>query len=246
MINKSPLYQQLNNALLKMIDGEKFHTGDKFLTERAICDLFEVSRATANKALSSLVSAGILEFKKGIGTFIKSIPINNGKATSIFNFIKIAEQAGKTPTWKIKSFDLIYGREAEIEIVSLLKIDIDEQIYQIKRILYADYKPMILEYQYIVAKHYPDLKIDDLSKVFDQRISSSKEIIQAINLNKNEAEIFEEMPGKATLVVTSLWLIEKNSPIGLQRDLYKPDGFEIISTLESNQINQKFLGRIIS
>ena len=89
MINKSPLYQQLNNALLKMIHKEKFQTGDKFLTERAICELFEVSRATANKALSSLVSGGILEFKKGVGTFIKSIPVNNGKVTSIFNFIKV-------------------------------------------------------------------------------------------------------------------------------------------------------------
>lgn len=74
MINKEPVYIQINKALRMLIIKESYSAGDKFLTERSICDMYKVSRSTANKSLSSLVSENILEFKKGIGTFIKSVP----------------------------------------------------------------------------------------------------------------------------------------------------------------------------
>jgi DNA-binding GntR family transcriptional regulator len=45
--------------------------GERLLTERQICERFGVSRATANKALSNLVSEGVLEFRKGVGTFVR-------------------------------------------------------------------------------------------------------------------------------------------------------------------------------
>lgn len=70
MLNKEPVYQQLISVLLEVIREGDFRPGDKFLTERSICEKFGVSRATANKALSSLVSRGILEFRKGVGTFL--------------------------------------------------------------------------------------------------------------------------------------------------------------------------------
>ena len=71
-IVKEPIYKQLNNILRELIDSDTYQTSDKFLTERVICKQFGVSRSTANKAISNLVSEGLLEFKKGIGTFVKS------------------------------------------------------------------------------------------------------------------------------------------------------------------------------
>ena len=68
---KTPIYQQLSQQLRDLIRQGEFKANDQFLTERQISDRFGVSRATANKALSNLVSEGILEFKKGIGTFIR-------------------------------------------------------------------------------------------------------------------------------------------------------------------------------
>ncbi|HAK47450.1 MAG TPA: phosphonate metabolism transcriptional regulator PhnF, partial [Spirochaeta sp.] len=59
MINKDPIYQQLNNELRELLTDDQFKVGDKFLTERMICDRYDVSRTTANKALSNLVSEGL-------------------------------------------------------------------------------------------------------------------------------------------------------------------------------------------
>ena len=58
MLVKEPIYQQLNQELRTIL--RQYGAGDRFLTEREISARFAVSRATANKALSSLVSGGLL------------------------------------------------------------------------------------------------------------------------------------------------------------------------------------------
>ncbi len=92
MINKEPVYIQINKALRLLIIKENYSAGDKFLTERSICEMYNVSRSTANKSLSSLVSENILEFKKGIGTFIKSVPLQNNKYSLFGDPIEILKK----------------------------------------------------------------------------------------------------------------------------------------------------------
>jgi DNA-binding GntR family transcriptional regulator len=56
---RSPVYQQLNQRLRAVLAAE-YRSGDQFLTEREVAEKFQVSRATANKSLASLVSEGFL------------------------------------------------------------------------------------------------------------------------------------------------------------------------------------------
>ncbi len=69
-IVKEPVYLQICNILKNLIEKGEFSRGDRFLSEREVSSRFDVSRTTANKALSSLVGEGILTYKKGVGTFV--------------------------------------------------------------------------------------------------------------------------------------------------------------------------------
>ena len=89
-----PIYQQLNKILRELMATDEYGVGDRFLTERAICDRFNVSRATANKALSNLVSEGLLQFKKGVGTFVLQKPPEVTSPT-IASFTLNTRAAGK-------------------------------------------------------------------------------------------------------------------------------------------------------
>ena len=71
LLVKEPIYQQLNGQLRLLIGSKECPLGSQFPTERQICERYGVSRATANKALSNLVSEGLLEFRKGVGTFVR-------------------------------------------------------------------------------------------------------------------------------------------------------------------------------
>ena len=92
---RDPVYQQLNQRLKELLSRE-CRPGDQFPTERQIAERFQVSRATANKALASLVSEGLLEFRKGVGTFVSRTTISYDLRTLV-SFTEKARAAGKTP-----------------------------------------------------------------------------------------------------------------------------------------------------
>src|SRR6185503_4113499 len=116
---KQPIYQQLNEALRGLLGAGEFKTGARFLTERQVSERFEVSRATANKALSNLVSEGILEFKKGIGTFVRG-GVLDYDLRSLVSFTGKAAAAGKRPTTRVLSFDTITASTVSPRIAAAL------------------------------------------------------------------------------------------------------------------------------
>src|SRR5512137_1811654 len=103
---KDPVYCQLNILLRKLIHGGEFPTGERFLTERQICERFGVSRPTANKALSTLVAEGTLEFRKGVGTFVRSSVLDYD-LRFLVSFTEKARAAGKTPSTKLLGFSTV-------------------------------------------------------------------------------------------------------------------------------------------
>ena len=67
-------YQALENALEDMIfSGEGVSPNGRFLSERRLSELFQVSRATVRKAIDVLCKQGELVQIHGSGTFVKDI-----------------------------------------------------------------------------------------------------------------------------------------------------------------------------
>jgi DNA-binding GntR family transcriptional regulator len=77
--------------------------GRKFLTEREICGRYSVSRPTANKALSNLVSEGLLEFRKGVGTFVQGRALAYN-LRALVSFTDKAIAACKQPSTEVLQF----------------------------------------------------------------------------------------------------------------------------------------------
>src|SRR5947209_3314631 len=101
---KDPVYCQLNHLLRTLIRSGKYQKGDQFLTEREIAERFKISRATANKALSSLVAEGVVSFRKGVGTFVEG-ELLNYDLRSLVSFTEKARAAGRTPATQVLNFE---------------------------------------------------------------------------------------------------------------------------------------------
>jgi DNA-binding GntR family transcriptional regulator len=97
---REPVYQQLNHALAGLIKSGEFPIGTKFLTERQISARLGVSAATANKSLSSLVSEGVLVFRKGVGTYVKGRSLDYN-LRALVSFTDEAVTSGKRPGTRV-------------------------------------------------------------------------------------------------------------------------------------------------
>jgi DNA-binding transcriptional regulator YhcF (GntR family) len=112
---EEPVYHQLTNHLRQSIQSDACPVGTRLLTERQICERFGVSRATANKALSSLVSTGPLEFRKGVGTFVRLVT-QDYNPRALVNFTEEAQAAGKRPGTQVLRIERVRSQDVLDEI----------------------------------------------------------------------------------------------------------------------------------
>jgi len=69
-----PLYRDLRATLMGEIVSGKFPVGSRFPTDYALCERFQVSRATVREALRSLQEEGLLVRVPGSGTVVGALP----------------------------------------------------------------------------------------------------------------------------------------------------------------------------
>lgn len=250
---RSPIYQQLNQLLRDLIREGEFKSNEQFLTERQICDRFNVSRATANKALSNLVAEGVLEFRKGVGTFVRGGFLDYD-LRALVSFTEKAQSAGKIPSTKIiKCVSLIAG-ESEADLEKWLGIKADDQVYYIERLRLADETPVILEHRYVVAKFCANLTTTELAgslyalwiEKCKLNIIGADQTIRAVTITGDDARLMQVKSGAAGLLVSSVGYLSGDVPLWWERTLYRGDSYEFRNRLGPVQTARPAAGALIS
>lgn len=237
---KAPVYQQLNDVLRELIRSGEFKTGERFLTERQIAERFEVSRATANKALSNLVSERLLEFRKGLGTFVQPsvIDVDLGLLVS---FTARAAAKGQQPSTQVLRFVRVPAASVEPAIAARLGVAGDETLIDMERLRLAEGVPVILEHRIVVAKHCPALDAHSAAgslytlwtKTFNLHILGAEQSIRAVAAPAVAAERLRVKKGHACLSVTAVGFLEGDAPLWWEHTLYRGDAYEFNNRLGS-------------
>ncbi len=250
---RSPIYQQLNQLLRDLIREGEFEPGEQFLTERQICDRFNVSRATANKALSNLVAEGVLEFRKGVGTFVRG-GVLDYDLRALVSFTEKALSAGKTPSTKIIKCNTLNAGEAETDLPRRLKIEPEAVVYYIERLRLADDTPVILEHRYVVQRYCPNLSAGELTgslyalwiEKYRLNIIGADQTIRAVSITGDDARLMQVKSGAAGLLVSSVGYLRGDVPLWWERTLYRGDSYEFRNRLGPVQTARPAAGALIS
>lgn len=227
---KTPVYQQLNLLLRDLIRQGEFEAGAQFLTERQICERFGVSRATANKALSNLVAEGILEFRKGIGTFVRG-GVLQYDTDALVSFTEKALAAGRQPATRILRFERVPEAELPRHIVQTLRLSGGDEAFRVERIRMADDIPVILERRAIVARACPQLERADLegslyavwTTRYGLEIAGADETLHSVQIRAQEAALLGVRRGAPCFFVTAIGYLLDGSPLWWEETWYRGD-----------------------
>ena len=99
-LNRTPLYLQIVELLRHELHNGIYPTDTRFPSERDLADRFSISRATANKILSVLVSEGALQHRKGVGAFVSLPPLEHDMS-ALLSFTEKAKSSGVLPETRI-------------------------------------------------------------------------------------------------------------------------------------------------
>ena len=234
-LKREPLYQQLSVLLVELISSDEFSVGDKFLSERQICERFDVSRPTANKAVSSLIQKQILEFRKGIGNFIINENIVDRHFNEHLSFTNKTLALGKKPSTRVLAFRKLPAAQLPAFIQEKIQTDPDEQIIIARRIRFADSKPVILECHYFRDRFFErSLTEEEISvSVYDAitrkhgiSLVRMDEVIRSFIITGKNAGLFESDTDLPGFLMHFTPFTPEDQPLYFAEVLYRGDIFE--------------------
>ena len=106
---------------------------------------FQVSRITVRRAIQNLVSRGLLEIRRGLGTFVLS-PRIEAELTKLTGFVEDMKSVGRRATARVVSQDVIAASARVAERLQLAK---GTKVMQIKRVRLADDMPISFDETYL-------------------------------------------------------------------------------------------------
>jgi GntR family transcriptional regulator len=104
-----PRYEQLYRHLSKAIAAGDLAQATQLPPERDLAELAQVSRVTVRKAVAQLVADGVLDQRRGAGTFVRPVRSRTEPYLSkLLSFTEYMRHRGKTPTSSVINQGIFY------------------------------------------------------------------------------------------------------------------------------------------
>lgn len=156
--NGTPAYKKIQDVIRKRIDGGSLKIGDAVDSERALSRLHSVSLMTARHALAGLEREGIVERRRGSGTFVAPPKIHFNK---LMSYTEQMSSRGLSPRSRVLSAKLI---EHQSEIAARLGLPATCSLVRIDRLRLTGEEPFALETCYLQAPEFEELISTPLGK----------------------------------------------------------------------------------
>ncbi|HXM96483.1 MAG TPA: GntR family transcriptional regulator [Candidatus Dormibacteraeota bacterium] len=156
--NGTPAYQRIQNTILKRIESGHLRPGDGVASERDLARLHQVSLMTARHALASLEREGVVERRRGIGTFVAPPKIHFNK---LMSYTEQMASRSLTAVSKVLCAKII---DSEQDATARLGLPPTSRIVKIERLRHAAEVPFALETCYLAAAQFSNLLSAQLSR----------------------------------------------------------------------------------
>jgi len=149
--NEQPTYKRIQNVIRRRIETGQLKPGDVVDSERELAKLHKVSLMTARHALVDLAREGVVERRRGAGTFVAPPRIQFNK---LMSYTEQMSSRGLTAQSKIVSSGVL---DDEPDIAARLSLSATSHLTMIERVRKAGDEPFALESCYLPAQEFPGL-----------------------------------------------------------------------------------------
>ncbi|MBZ2175518.1 GntR family transcriptional regulator [Schnuerera sp. xch1] len=228
--NRIPLYYQLMDIIIEMIDEGNLEEDDQLPSERELCEIYDVSRSTVRQAIQELEKEGYIYKVHGKGTFVSKEKFKQD-LLEFYSFTEEMKKIGKIPSSKVLDFDIV---EANDEIARKMKLNPKDKIYVFTRLRLADDEPMMLETSYVPYRRFPGITKENLehnamydifTKKYAATFTGAEEIFQAVLTREDEADLLEYFPGLPSMMIERV-TYENGSIIEYTKGIARGDRFK--------------------
>ncbi len=231
-ISRSNITDQVANELSASIHSRKFKPGDQLPSVEKLASDMGVGRSTVREGLRLLQAKGLLEIIHGVGTFVATKRITHTSGI-VFSFSETILERGMNPRSEVLQQEIIL---ADAEVANKLQVGVNDQVYILKRLRFADEIPMALETTISACKRFPDLFEQDwngtasfyafLEDHYQIKPTTVTHIVQAVSATNTQSKHLLIRSKSPLLLVETVAYDQTGIPIEFGRSYYRADRYE--------------------
>jgi GntR family transcriptional regulator len=224
-----PYYIQLMELLKDQILNKKWQPGEQIPGEQDLCDTYGISRTVVRQALRELELEGLINRRKGKGTFVTEPKISEGLIQNLTGFYQDMVARGLKPVTQVLHQNVVKANE---KVAHFLEIEPGTDVVDIQRLRFIHDEPIQLVTTFVPYKVYPPLATVDLSNrslyEFLEKeggifLSRGRRYIEAVLANETEAMLLGIERGAPLLMLDSVSYVESGQPIEYYHALHRGD-----------------------
>lgn len=230
-----PIYYQLFKLIEEQIRRGDLKPGESIPTELEISSRFEISRMTVRRAISELVSAGMVYAQQGRGTFVATPKLDN-IVFELNDFNQEIKQRGlnyKTTLLEAKiiranadlreKFQVGEEHKRFLYFRTVLSAEDERLSYEVKYTIYSKSKP-------ILETELKDPSLPSLIAAHTEYVPmSAKKVLQVAVCTEEEAVILGIAPNSPVFLMEQTIYDQDLKPVGWSKAVYRGDRYKLTS-----------------
>ncbi|WP_292898196.1 MULTISPECIES: GntR family transcriptional regulator [unclassified Nitratireductor] len=230
----TPRYIRLANALRQMVESLVLGSGAALPSERLLAEMTGLSRVTVRRGIELLVREGVLEQRRGSGTYVLA-PIERFEQplAAITSFTEDMLSYGRKPEtrWLAREYASPSAQEA-----MTLGLSPGDRVLRLHRLRLADALPLAVELAIVPADVLPDLSLLGTS-LYEAMASAGARPHKALQrmhacaLPEFEARLLEAEAGEPALFLERISRTAAGRVVEFTRSHFKGDRFDFVAEL---------------
>lgn len=223
-----PLYYQLKQAIIQMIEDGDLRPGDRLPTEVEFNHMYDVSRTTTRQALLELVQEGHLHRIKGKGTFVSTPKLTQDFMQRLEPFSEQMKRLNVKTSTDVREFGTVPAPE---QVTEIFGINPGDKVIHLVRVRYADGVPLVVVDTYLPMLCSDILNLDftlvglykSLSARYATRVVRVKREVEATLATPSDSKLLDVPSKSAIQKTTTIGYNIKGTPIEYSVAHYRGD-----------------------
>lgn len=215
-----PLYYQLKSILSADIASGALPPGAQLPGEHELCAAYDVSRTVVRQALGELYYEGLIERRRGKGTFVARPKLGEGLMSALAGLHADVTARGQQIDTRVLTLQTVPSTALASEKLGLAP---GEPVVELERLRYVDGEPWVVVVTYLPATLVPGLDTHDLSgnaslyrllaDEYGLPVISALRTVEATIAEARDARLLEIGEGAPLLVLRSVGMTTGNRPL---------------------------------
>jgi GntR family transcriptional regulator len=225
-----PLYMNIYNDIVNKIRPGGWEENSILPAERALCQIYNVSRTTVRRALKRLEQENYIFKKHGDGNFVKPHVFEQPLA-QFYSFTNTLKNDGVIIENLIVDYDVSLPSP---ELIKIMRCDPMDRFHKLTRLRSAKEYPLMLETTYLPKSRFSQIDIDwlqnhslynYLSQQYNMRVDGGTEVFCPVLPNTKE-RLLLHIPANLPCMSIERFSYENNALIEYTKSIVRGDKYK--------------------